>query len=56
MLKIFVRIIEVFSTIDSRDQVGQPVPLLQELRLIIRIPSAENLVTFFRVLRVMISN
>ncbi len=38
--------IDVFSTIDSRDHVGHPTPLLQELRLINKNPKAENFVTF----------
>lgn len=54
MFRIFVRKIDVFSTIDSKDQVGQPTPLLQEHRLINRIPKNENLATFLIDLRVMI--
>jgi hypothetical protein len=56
MLKIFVTNKEVFSIIESKDQVGQPVPLLQELKLKTSIPKAESLMDFFRELRVMISN
>ncbi len=45
----------VFSNADSSDQDGQPVPLLQELRLSIRTLKAENLETFLKVLRFMIA-
>lgn len=45
----------VFSNADSSDQVGHPVPLLQELRLRISTLKAENLETFLKVLRFMIA-
>ena len=44
-----------FSTVVSRDQVGQPVPLLQELRLSTNRLKVDPLQSFLRVLRFMIA-
>ena len=43
MLMIFVKMIFKFSIVDSNDQVGHPVPLLQELKVRMKRPSADPL-------------
>ena len=52
---IVVKMIFNFSTVVSRDQVGQPVPLLQELRLSTNRLKVDPLQSFLRVSRFMIA-
>ena len=52
---ILVKMIFNFSTVVSRDQVGQPVPLLQELKLSTNRLKVDPLQSFLRVSRFMIA-